>query len=309
MMIPQFDPAITEHDGVTRYHDGRVSGVVEVSGRRLTISSWSSMFPGNGHTLQALQWLRSRGFTRIVVTGVIIDAKQLTRDALSYWLHVQSLGLVEKLVDDAGELIGDVGARGVDAEFSVDEFTMQRLFGGVSDNIKKISTILAEPANYKASPSPARQRMMTYAVLDAFSRGQLKNQKDPLEDTHLLHDLLGNDPPRYSSLCRAICSMNHGHSERAAISLIRHTRDVGMVSFDAGWEYPLTFLFNASTGQVMSASGVQPIRAVHHGHAMKIYSPEEARARQGRQQDYESDIAHFGVIAELICEDQGIRLG
>lgn len=301
-MIPTFNPRISQDGGQSRYHDDRVAGVVQVDGKCLTISTWASSFPGHGHTLQALQWLRSRGFTKIAVTGVVLDENEPERDAVSYWLHMQSLGLVEKLTDERGQLIGEV-RRAADSE--LDEFTMRRLLNDATGSFNEISKALSAPVAKVSASSKASRRMMSYSLLESFSKGQLKTQGEPLEDADILFNLLDSDPDRYGAVCKSIFAIHYNYSERAALNLLRHTRDIGLVSFKADWENPLTFLYNQSTGQVMSSNGVQSLKAVSRGlHQPNILSPAQARSRAAQEDWYESDIASFGHVAELISEWQ-----
>ncbi|MBK3780076.1 hypothetical protein G3A43_07385 [Paraburkholderia aspalathi] len=103
--IPPFSPRIYDEPGIGRfYEDGRVLGAVDdwlAEGvRGLTISEWSSSFPGQGHTKQALRWLRSEGFQRIVANGVGLIEDGVGDIATSYWLLMHSQGLVDVLLDD-----------------------------------------------------------------------------------------------------------------------------------------------------------------------------------------------------------------
>lgn len=301
MIIPDFSPRIAVANGFSLYQDNRVLGRVVADGDRLTIHDWVSEFPGLGHTTQALQWLREQGYTKITAMGAKLDTNAPHGDAVGYWLHMQSLGLVEKLIDDQGELIGEVQ--------EIDEFTLRRLFDGASDNLGKISTAISKPTLPDSLASKARRRMMAYTLLDSFSKGELKSQHEPLEDTDLLYDLLDTDPDRYSAVIKSIFALANDHSERAALSLIKHTRDIGLVSIEAGWKRPLTFLYNGLTGQVMSSNGVQPLKDVAKGRAVFTYSPLDANKLAQRDSTSQDDIALFGFVAELLCEDQGIRLG
>ena len=304
-MIPEFVPRISHQDGEAYYQDNRVTGSVEVDGQCLTISAWKSSFPGLGHTLEALQWLRSRGFTKIVATGVTLDVTQPERDAVSYWLHMQSLGHVEKLVDDKGVLIGEVRKPRSD-EAEVDEFTMRRFFGEASTSIAKIATALTKPIAPDGPASRASRRMTAYSVLESFSQGRLKSQSEPLEDSDILFDLLDSDSERYSAICQGIFALHYSSSERASINLLRHCRDVGLVSFEAGFDHPLTYLYNQSTGQVFSSNGVQTLKAVTKGREAKVVSPKQANTRSLQDGSYDEDIVHFGYVAELILEAQAL---
>lgn len=303
MMVPEFVPRISQKSGDALYQDNRVAGNVNVDGCCLTISSWMSSFPGRGHTIQALQWLRSRGFTKIVATGVTLDLTQPERDAVSYWLHMQSLGHVEKLVDERGDLIGEV-RKPAEEEFEIDEFTMRRFFGEATTNLAKISTALVKPIAHAGPASRASRRMTSYSVLESFSNGRLKSQPEALENSDILYDLLGSDPDRYSAICQGIFALHYSNSERAALNLLRHSRGVGLVSFEAGFEHPLTYLYNPTTGQVLSSNGVQTYKEVSKGREAEILSPKQASTRVLQDGSYEEDIVHFGYVAELILEAQ-----
>lgn len=104
--IPPFFPRIYD-DGGRFYADGRVFGAVDdwESGgvRALTISEWSSYFPGEGHTKRALRWLREQGFQRIVANGVGLIEDGVGDIATAYWQHMHAHGLVDALLDDAGK--------------------------------------------------------------------------------------------------------------------------------------------------------------------------------------------------------------
>jgi hypothetical protein len=105
--IPPFSPRIYDEPGTGRiYEDGRVLGAVddwEAEGvRGLTISEWSSSFPGEGHTMQALNWLRRQGYQRIVANGVGLIEDGVGDIATAYWQNMHSQGLVDVLLDDEG---------------------------------------------------------------------------------------------------------------------------------------------------------------------------------------------------------------
>lgn len=303
MMVPEFVPRISQKSGDALYQDNRVAGNVHVDGCCLTIRSWTSSFPGHGHTIQALQWLRSRGFTKITVTGVALDLTQPERDAVSYWLHMQSLGHVERLEGEKGDLIGEV-RKPVEEVFEVDEFTMRRFFGEATTSLAKITTALGKRISPDGPASRASRRMTSYSVLESFSKGKLKNQPEALEDSDILYDLLGSDPERYSAICRGIFALHYSNSERAALNLLRHSRDIGLVSFEAGFDHPLTYLYNQATGQVLSSNGVQTYKDVAKGREAKIFNPKQAGTRVLQDGSYEEDIVHFGYVAELILEAQ-----
>lgn len=105
--IPPFSPRIYEEAGVgTLYDDGRVLGAVDEwsfdGARAITISEWSSFYPGNGHTKEALTWLRDQGFSRIVANGVGMIEDGVGDISTSYWECMFEHGLVDVLLDDEG---------------------------------------------------------------------------------------------------------------------------------------------------------------------------------------------------------------
>lgn len=104
--IPLFSPRIYD-DGGRFYADGRVLGAVDewdCNGvRGVTISEWSSYFPGQGHTKQALRWLRGQGFQRIVANGVGLIEAGVGDISTAYWERMHAQGLVDVLLDDDGQ--------------------------------------------------------------------------------------------------------------------------------------------------------------------------------------------------------------
>lgn len=92
------------------YEDGRVTGAVdcwEADGiKGVTISEWSCELRGNGYSVEALMWLRSQGFNRIVANGVgsldLVEDRLVGDVATYYWAHMLRKGLVDVLLDDSG---------------------------------------------------------------------------------------------------------------------------------------------------------------------------------------------------------------
>lgn len=105
--IPPFNPRFITSPGMGHYfEDGRMVAAVDVheeDGRKsIVISEWSSLFPGNGHSEEALKWLRSQGFKSITANGVGLIEDGVGDIATVYWQHMHSKGLVDTLIDDDG---------------------------------------------------------------------------------------------------------------------------------------------------------------------------------------------------------------
>lgn len=118
---PIFKPEIKYVAGVgEEYSDGRVTASVSTSecGGRLSIAihEWSSRFKGEGHTTQALRWLRKNGYEHITANGVGMptapDDTQAIDGSTAYWLHMHAKGLVDTLLDDEGAALMVDGDRG-----------------------------------------------------------------------------------------------------------------------------------------------------------------------------------------------------
>lgn len=89
------------------YSDGRVLAAVNTAQadgvKSIVIHEWSSEFPGSGHTVEALAWMRKQGFTHIVANGVgEIDEDGVGNISVCYWQHMHAKGLVDVLLDDDG---------------------------------------------------------------------------------------------------------------------------------------------------------------------------------------------------------------
>ncbi|MHD0644919.1 hypothetical protein ACYPKM_04785 [Pseudomonas aeruginosa] len=101
IQIPVFEPRIYEKHGEIRYDDGRVTGgLLHGSPGVLSIYEWSSFFKGKGHTVEALRWLRSQGYTTIVADGVGMIYDGEADPSVHYWEKMRSKGLVDELIDD-----------------------------------------------------------------------------------------------------------------------------------------------------------------------------------------------------------------
>lgn len=109
MSYPDFDPRLYTQGGVAFYDDGRVLAAVDVIGNDLVICEWTSRFRGQGFTVVALEWFRSRGFTTIVAQGVGLIEDDVADESTRYWQRLQSKELVDVLIDDLGEELVPVG--------------------------------------------------------------------------------------------------------------------------------------------------------------------------------------------------------
>lgn len=108
---PEFTPGFVDGKGMGLYYeDGRMTGAVDISGnglnRSIVISEWTSNFPGQGNSKQALQWLRDQGFSSITANGVGMldefDGEQVWDISTQYWAHMSLAGLVDHVLDDDG---------------------------------------------------------------------------------------------------------------------------------------------------------------------------------------------------------------
>jgi hypothetical protein len=102
--IPGFDPKLTTADGLLRYTDGRVSGLIDLGDGWAVIYEWSSSYRGQGHTVEALTWLREQGVNSVTAFNMGMPpavGKQISSHA-AYWLRMKELGLVQVLIDDDG---------------------------------------------------------------------------------------------------------------------------------------------------------------------------------------------------------------
>lgn len=99
-----FAPKLTPHDGMHRYEDGRVTGVIGIHEQAFVIYEWSSLIHGAGNTKEALKWLRSQGAEEIIAcnVGMPVEPGQAVERHTAYWIHMKHSGLVDTLVDDDG---------------------------------------------------------------------------------------------------------------------------------------------------------------------------------------------------------------
>ena len=107
-----FAPRFFKDGGGQWYEDGRVHGAVDFTdipggGRALLISEWSSTVHGQGHTVEALEWLRTQ-FAVITANGVGTVDDGVGDISTYYWAHMKRRGLVDELIDDNGAYL-DVG--------------------------------------------------------------------------------------------------------------------------------------------------------------------------------------------------------
>jgi hypothetical protein len=104
--IPPFEPRLHNSGGEEVYDDGRIHAGVdtgEIDGKRyLTIYHWTSIYPGNGFTVEALRWLRAQGFTSITANGIGYVDEGPLEPYTDYWLRMHAKGLVDVLLDDDG---------------------------------------------------------------------------------------------------------------------------------------------------------------------------------------------------------------
>lgn len=104
MTISDFQPTVIAEDGLYRYSDGRVNGVISSDGVHLVIYEWSSKYKGMGHTRTALEWFRDGGHTSITAYNIGMPPEPGCEvdDSVSYWLAMKDKGLVQHLIDDDG---------------------------------------------------------------------------------------------------------------------------------------------------------------------------------------------------------------
>lgn len=291
LMASEFAPRISCENGQSIYQDNRVFGVVSIDGPRLLIKSWTCLHSDRALSVQALTWLRGKGFTVISVVDIAISQAGESHEVMRFWLEMQRLDLVDHLYDKDGVLFG-----------AVDEFTFSKMLSAAAKMQATAPTASSNVPRISTRADVAKRRLSTYSLLDAFGKGQLRTQKDPLEDSDLLYSLLDTDPARYSASCQSIFSLTREHSPRVALNLLKHARGVNLLSFDCQKGSVLTYLYNAHTGQVMSANGVECFRKVTRGRKVKIIQDQGPQAHAPWQ--YAEDIDRFGLVAELIREGQ-----
>lgn len=103
--IPPFQPCIEQSQLGPHYTDGRVHGDVDwdPDTKALAIYTWSSDHQGQGHTQQALAWMRNvLGAMHIHVVGAGYVEDGIPNDSLRYWLHLGKHGWIDSIEDDEG---------------------------------------------------------------------------------------------------------------------------------------------------------------------------------------------------------------
>ena len=89
--LPLFQPRLYEERGFLKFDDGRVHAELERASADLAVIwDWLSVHEGRGCSAQALRWIRAQGFT-------FIDVVDATKDALPFWRHMQTRGLVNQV--------------------------------------------------------------------------------------------------------------------------------------------------------------------------------------------------------------------
>lgn len=105
--IRSFIPCIHGEIENRLYDDGRVYGTVveftEPAGRKgIAIHEWTSKHPSNGHTTEALTWLRAR-YDVISANGIgSFDEEGIGDISIQYWERMREKGLVDRLLLDDG---------------------------------------------------------------------------------------------------------------------------------------------------------------------------------------------------------------
>jgi hypothetical protein len=114
--IRSFVPCIHGEAENRLYDDGRVYGTVteftEPDGRKgIAILEWTSRHPGNGHTTEALSWLRQR-YDAISANGIgSFDEEGIGDISIHYWERMREKGLADKLLlDDGIEYLPELSA-------------------------------------------------------------------------------------------------------------------------------------------------------------------------------------------------------
>lgn len=78
--------------------DGSVTGVLAINKNSAAIHEWNSITTGMGNTTKALKELR-RKYHHISAIGIGLDDNE---PSWSYWFHMRSTGLIDRLEDDNG---------------------------------------------------------------------------------------------------------------------------------------------------------------------------------------------------------------
>ena len=99
-----FQPTVIAEEGLYRYRDGRVNGVIDFAENSLVIYEWTSTYKGMGHTRAAVEWFRENGYTSITAYNIGMPPEPGCHmdDSVSYWLAMKDKGLVQHLIDDDG---------------------------------------------------------------------------------------------------------------------------------------------------------------------------------------------------------------
>ncbi|MBD8615036.1 hypothetical protein IFT69_15150 [Pseudomonas putida] len=120
LQIVPFDPALEPHDGLLRYQDGRVSGIIDLVADQAVIYEWSSSMKGLGHTKEALRWLRDQGACNITAFNMGMPPEEGAEidGHVAYWLHMRDLGLVNTLIDDEGNVFDESWRRKIDSNLT-----------------------------------------------------------------------------------------------------------------------------------------------------------------------------------------------
>lgn len=103
--IPEFCPRFLDDNRF--FEDGRMFAAIDIfetedGGKGIVIHEWSSNFPGNGYSEQALRWFRAEGFSHIAANGIGLIEDGIGDIATAYWLNMHEKGLVDTLIDDNG---------------------------------------------------------------------------------------------------------------------------------------------------------------------------------------------------------------
>ena len=306
-MTSPFNPVIKIVGDRLQYEDCCVSGELDSFGHNLIIYSWGSSKPGLGNTVRALQWLRAEGYKSITVKGFGRANESVlgpNSPLEPYWLKMQSKGYVDDLLTDDLVYLG-VQPPELD-EDDLDEFTLNRGLADATRNLAKMTQSICIPL--EDSPgNAAERRLQMYSVLKAFAEGKLISQKEPIESSDEVYDMLNVDEARYGAVTQGIFSLSGNRSYAAAIEMLRHAKGAGLATVDMGWEFPMTYLHNPTTHQVFSSSGVLELSDIRRGRAFEILPPNKAKILCLNTPKSPSTIADFGWVAQLMYEQQGLN--
>lgn len=154
--IPEFNPVLTPEDGLLRYTDGRVSGIIDLSDDQGVIYEWNSSFPGHCHTIKALEWLREGGRRKLTAynMGLPPSLDSFPERHVSYWLKMKDLGLVHTLIDD-NDCVFDESFRAWDDYKGVpDEVDERYAYGKCMYLAAALNRTLGWPIRVATSDSP-----------------------------------------------------------------------------------------------------------------------------------------------------------